>query len=68
MLLINLSMWYIVLALGIFVTIIGVTSYIICRDMWKNQFTQEAQANEEWWKRQKDNMDKDLRDADKKFK
>jgi len=62
MLLINLSMWPIILAVGI--TIIGITLYIICRDIWKNQFAQEAQENEEWWKRQKDDMNTDLRRKD----
>ena len=65
MLLINLSMWPIILASCVFVTIIGITSYIICRDMWNNRFTQEAQENEEWWKRQKDDMNTDLRKKDK---
>lgn len=65
MLLINLSMWFIILGLSIFVAIIGITSYIICRDVWQNKFTQEAQENEEWWKRQKDDMNTDLRKRDK---
>ena len=65
MLLINLSMWPIFLAVSIFIATIGITLYIICRDVWKNQFTQEAQENEEWWKRQKDDMNTDLRKRDK---
>jgi hypothetical protein len=58
-------MWPIILALSISITVIGITLCIICRDIWKNQFAQEAQENEEWWKRQKDDMDTDLREKDK---
>ena len=60
----NLSMWPIILGLSIFVLIIGITLYITCRDMWKTQFTLEAQEVEEWWKSQKDDMNTDLRKKD----
>ena len=66
MLLMNLSMWSIILAVSVMITILGITLYFIFRDIWHNKFIQEAQENEEWWKKQKDDMNTDLRKFDKK--